>query len=50
MIVFDTFTKIAKQCGQIWVNFFVATGFELLLKVQKNAESGHTDHHQQFFK
>ena len=36
---FDTFTKIVSHLGKI----IVATGFEWLPKVQKMAQSGHTD-------
>ena len=38
MIDFDTFTKIAKECG----NLIVAKGFKKLPKVKLIAQSDHT--------
>ena len=38
---FDTFTKIAKECGDLG-KLLVAKGYKKLPKVQKIAQSGHT--------
>ena len=42
MIYFDTFTKMAKNVGDLG-KFIVAKVFKKLPKVQKIAQSGHTD-------
>ena len=45
MIDFDTFTKMPKNVGDLG-QLIVAKGFKKLSKVQKNAQSGHTDHNK----
>ena len=42
MIDFDTFTKMPKNVGDLG-RFIAAKGFKNLPKVQKIAQSGHTD-------
>ena len=42
MIDFDTFTKMPKNVGDLGI-FIAAKSFKNLPKVQKIAQSGHTD-------